>query len=309
MALRVSTTGSDVDLDDLGITITHPTTDRDLSLEFTSVELRDSEDLTTAIQGADLEVNDGTNFIHQDDYDPDELLLQELDVRVDSLYMSNNELSSVGDNYIEDGVFPLALNSTASITRNVYTVGGRWITWQLEPGDKIVIAGSSGADGTYTVESITDQQNFIVVEAINNSTGGTVEAFNPVGATRIGVDPTNLDWTSAEDLQTVLEELDISGTGITESEHRTLDQLVHQLDEDYYEEVVYTGIQPTNVTYWTNSGKTTKIREHQYTYGLGRKLTQQIIIQYNGSGVEVERLTLSYTYQGTRLDTVTCVRT
>jgi len=96
--------------------------------------------------------------------------------------------------------------------------------------------------------------------------------------------------------------------GITEEEHRTLDQLVHDLAEDYYEEYTYTGNKVTNITVWTDSGKTKKIREEQYTYS-GSRVTQVVTIQYDSDGNEFERLTESYTYaSGSRIDYVDAVR-
>ena len=207
MALRVSTTGSDVEITDLGIVVTHPTTDRDLSLEFSAIELKESADLTQAIQSGDLDVDDGTNFIHQDDYDPDELLIQELGIRPDELYVSHDELASKADILIHTGVFPLSLNSTASGTRNVYVPAARFVTWQLAAGDVVTITGNAAA-GTYTVESVTDQQNFVVAESVANSTGGTTNIYHPGGSTRVGVINTNLNFSNSDDLQGVLEDLD-----------------------------------------------------------------------------------------------------
>lgn len=207
MALRVSTTGSDVPLLDLGITITHPTSNRDLALEFTSVELRDSEDLTSAIQAGDLSADDGDYFISAEDYDPDELLLQQLNLRGDTKYMSFDELLSTGDTYITSGVFPLALNSTAAISKNVYAPAAKWITWELEDGDLVTISGNA-AVGEYTVATVVDQQNFTTIEDILDSTGGTISMYHPPGATRIGVDESNFGVLIGDDLQEVLEDID-----------------------------------------------------------------------------------------------------
>jgi len=89
--------------------------------------------------------------------------------------------------------------------------------------------------------------------------------------------------------------------------HRTLDTLAHELDEDYYEEYSYSGNEITNVTVWTNSGKTLKIRESDYTYSSGRVATETVK-QYNGVGTLVETLTHTYTYSGGKIQSVTCVR-
>lgn len=97
------------------------------------------------------------------------------------------------------------------------------------------------------------------------------------------------------------------GGGITEEQHRQLDQLVHNLAEDYYEEYTRTGNKVTNITVWTDSGKTQKIREEQYTYS-GNLVTEVVTIQYDGSGAEFERLTETYTYTANKVTSVTAVR-
>jgi len=54
MGLFVDTTGTNVTIDELGITLAHPTTDYDLSGQFTSEELKNATSLTTAIVGSTL---------------------------------------------------------------------------------------------------------------------------------------------------------------------------------------------------------------------------------------------------------------
>ena len=49
MGLYVSTTGTDVDIPELGISITHPTIDRDLTYQFNPEDIRNAENLTSAI--------------------------------------------------------------------------------------------------------------------------------------------------------------------------------------------------------------------------------------------------------------------
>jgi len=100
----------------------------------------------------------------------------------------------------------------------------------------------------------------------------------------------------------------VAGTGgLTPTTHRELDQLVHEIDENFYSEYTYSGKQVTNITVWTDSGKTTKIRETQLTYS-GKQVSQTVEIQYDGSGTEVERLTCNYTYSGKQLISVSCTR-
>ena len=103
----------------------------------------------------------------------------------------------------------------------------------VEPGEKITITGSTGADGTYTIDTVVDNNNITVVEPIVNSTGGSGSIRRLPGAKLVGVDPTSLTNVSANDVQTALEHLDssISAGGLTPATHDTLDQLVHAVAE------------------------------------------------------------------------------
>lgn len=299
MSLRVSTTGSNVSLKDLGLLIPHPTVDFDLTLYFTDIELRESLSLTTAIQGGSLLVDNGSINIPATDYDPDEVLLQNLGVDLDIHHISNDELRSDGTYPAKIGVFPLVLNSTASVTGNIYSPAGHFYSWKIEEGDLVEITGNV-ASGMYTVDSVTDQQNFIVNESIVNSTGGFVSIYHPVAATRIGVDPTNLTFSNANDLQRVLEDIDSNITqtsGISVGTHRDIDQLVHLIAEDSYEEYTYSGNQVTSIIVWTNISMTTKIREELYVY-IGNKVDTVTTKQYNILGVLVETQVETFTYTG-----------
>jgi hypothetical protein len=94
---------------------------------------------------------------------------------------------------------------------------------------------------------------------------------------------------------------------VSADNHRLLDTLTHELDESYYEEYTYSGGYVSNATVWTSAGKTLKIREYDYTYGSG-KMTGSVEKQYDGSGTLVETLTKTYAWTGSRLTSVTCVR-
>jgi len=96
--------------------------------------------------------------------------------------------------------------------------------------------------------------------------------------------------------------------GISESQHEDLDTLAHDIVEDSYEELTYSGSRVTNSTVWTDSGKTTKIRETQISYS-GNKITQTIDIQYDAAGVEAYRLTSVLTYSGNKIQDITTTRT
>lgn len=98
------------------------------------------------------------------------------------------------------------------------------------------------------------------------------------------------------------------GTGITEGTHEVLDTLTHNLSEDSYEEVVYTSGKVSSVINWTDSGKTTKIREVVLTRTSG-KVSQVDLIQYDVSGSEKVRRTGVITRTSGRVSNISWTKT
>jgi hypothetical protein len=92
------------------------------------------------------------------------------------------------------------------------------------------------------------------------------------------------------------------------SNHRNLDQLVHNIAETSYEEVTYSNGLVSNVTVYTDSGKATNIREEQYVYS-SFMISTITYIQYNSSSVEVERVVETYTWNGNNILSVSRVLT
>lgn len=89
-----------------------------------------------------------------------------------------------------------------------------------------------------------------------------------------------------------------SGSGLTESQHENLDTLVHALAETRFTEVVrFTG-QVTDVIEWTDSGKTTKVRETNLTRS-GGQVSQIVVKQYDGAGALITGQTLTGTVSRT----------
>jgi hypothetical protein len=107
---------------------------------------------------------------------------------------------------------------------------------------------------------------------------------------------------------TLSELLSGAGGGITEGQHRNLDQLVHEIAEDYYEEFTYSAGKITNITHWTDAGKTTKIREQIFTY-TGNKVNTIVTKQYDGAGVvkSGETMTETFAYSGNSITSITAV--
>lgn len=77
---------------------------------------------------------------------------------------------------------------------------------------------------------------------------------------------------------------------LTRPIHMVIDQLAHNIAETSYMEVTRTSGQVTNVTYWTNSGKTTKIRETAISRS-GGQVSTIVTTQYDSMGVVQEVLT------------------
>lgn len=183
---------------------------------------------------------------------------------------------------------------------------------RLEPGDTVVLAGTTGgADGTYTVATITGLTTFTVVETIATSTGGTLVARHPVGAARVGFNSAGLSNTTANNVQTAIADMDaaISAGGLTPVAHRAEDVLVHLIAENAYVEYIRTGNKVTQVITWTSVLKIAKIRQVDITY-TGNKATLIVTRQYapNGSTV-VETLTETLVYSGNDLTDTTAVLT
>lgn len=103
----------------------------------------------------------------------------------------------------------------------------------------------------------------------------------------------------------------VATSGLTPTTHRAIDQLVHDISEDSFEELTYgAGNRVDNITVWTDVGKTIKIREEQYTY-TGNNATTIVTIQYNAAGVVIvgETMTETLTYSGNTLASLTRVMT
>ena len=75
---------------------------------------------------------------------------------------------------------------------------------------------------------------------------------------------------------TLSQLLESAAGGIPETEHRSLDQLVHDVAESSYDEVVYTGNKVTEYITWETASKLKKIRHVTVTY-TGKKVTIELL--------------------------------
>jgi hypothetical protein len=101
---------------------------------------------------------------------------------------------------------------------------------------------------------------------------------------------------------------DLAAGGAFDPEiHRVLPQLAHEYDASGYEEYTYVSGRVTACVLWTSAAKVRKVREWAYTYTSGR-VTTEVAIQYDATGVLVERLTYAYVYASGNVDHVTITR-
>lgn len=80
--------------------------------------------------------------------------------------------------------------------------------------------------------------------------------------------------------------------GIDEGEHRDLDQLVHLISEDSFDEIVKDTCGKTSACItWTSAAKVLKIREQLITRDVDKKVSVITTKQYDGAGLVVETMT------------------
>ena len=104
---------------------------------------------------------------------------------------------------------------------------------------------------------------------------------------------------------------DLLGGGLTPATHRPLDQLVHEIAEDAFLEVTRTTGKVSAITYWTDAGKTLKIRDVAIARDGGGKVSQTVETQYDAAGAPIvgEVLTTTITRSSGKVVSMTMVRT
>jgi hypothetical protein len=179
------------------------------------------------------------------------------------------------------------------------------------PGDRVRLVGTSGADGYYTIGSIVDNDNFIVLENISSSTGGNASFIYPPGAKSVGFDPSGLSITTAKNVQDAIRDVANNASGISSSQHEILDTLIHNIAEDGYSVITYSGNNIINYTIWTDSSMVTKIRDYTINYTISpcnQKIDQVVTKQYNNLGLVVQTLTENFVYSGNKIINITSTK-
>lgn len=165
-----------------------------------------------------------------------------------------------------------------------------------------ILSGSQELDlysisDIYSVNQSATNGDLALLEAAN-----TVDFLDGPGGSIVPATEIPVFSVSQDQIDT------ISASGITENQHRQLDQLVHNIAENSYTQLVYSGNKITDEIIWTTSGMTLKIRESNFTY-TGNKVNQEICKQYNGAGSLVETSTKTYSYSGNSVVNITEVIT
>jgi hypothetical protein len=152
----------------------------------------------------------------------------------------------ISDAYGPNSIYLTTACVSTSYFTNIITVGygpdGEGILYgsdhPAQSGDIVILYGTSGADGYYTINTVLTDTSFSVNENINTSTDGYVEYHYPSGASRVGF---GLDLYQAvhithNNVQGALQDLDIA---ITHSNYIT-----KQIEIDF-------GTSPTNYKTFT----------------------------------------------------------
>lgn len=160
---------------------------------------------------------------------------------------------------------------------------------QLEKQESAALGGDAADEAPYAVPLNPTEDMIEVAGVTFVETGDS----RPIRTRAIWPDGNDLRFRDPNNPGTgkTLTELAASaGGGITEPQHDALDDLVHWLAETNYQEIIRSGGKVTSVINWTDSGKTTKVREMVITRS-GGKVSQMDFIQYDGAGVEKQRMT------------------
>lgn len=127
--------------------------------------------------------------------------IAEADVQ-DGGFVSEAELASDGSSAFRTEAIVDIVSGIISFAANTLL---REYDDPVSPGDILVITGNAAA-GTYTVDTVS-LDSLTVVEAIVDAAGGSADFRYPPGAAGVGVDPTNVPYSSETTLQAVLEDV------------------------------------------------------------------------------------------------------
>jgi hypothetical protein len=104
---------------------------------------------------------------------------------------------------------PYSISAVDGSTKKVTVSSGSFTDDRVCLCDELVISGGTANDGTYTVDSVIDDNNVVVAEAINTAgAGGNCEIFFPPGAEKTGAEDPGAAYTHSGTYQTVQDHID-----------------------------------------------------------------------------------------------------
>jgi len=107
------------------------------------------------------------------------------------------------------GTWPVTTDSVNTSTNTITSSGIDFTQLGIEPEDVVELAGGPNA-GDYTVAQVTSATEIQVNEDLSSSSGGDdLTVYHQPGATRVGVDESDLSKISGSTVQKALESVDV----------------------------------------------------------------------------------------------------
>jgi hypothetical protein len=185
----------------------------------------------------------------------------------------------------------------------------------VEAGDFVKITGTGGViDGVYTVAEVLGVDSFRVNESILDWSGsGGIAFIYPSGASRVGYDSRGSYIISSNNVGGAIGQIDLILSNGSSGEYLgggsppvwVDDDLVRKLSHldrgpwaiSSYKEIV-GGIFPESVIWYTDSSKSFKIVEKEYSYNSNKSVSSIVWKVYNYNNVVIRTMTEAMTYSG-----------
>lgn len=160
---------------------------------------------------------------------------------------------------------------------------------QLQKQERAATGGDDADSGEFLWDVLDSTEDAPDVRGLFLQPDSPAARDKTTGIYRNGDDLVFADKTNGATEYTLSDVL-TGGSGLTEAGHEALDSLTHMLAETSFTEVTRVSGKTTNVTTWTDNGKTVKVREVAITRVSGR-VSQYVLTQYDGAGALKNTLT------------------
>jgi hypothetical protein len=200
-----------------------------------------------------------------------------------AVYVRKNGTTTVGE---------YAVSTYARFTNGIDCAEfqGSWII-EVTAGDYLEFLIDRRGDKTAAMSMRTGESScdFVYLEGTIGPKGddGAPGAGSTVLVQDEGTNLPNTPHSTLDFRGDIIEATD-QGSGVARAtvDHRPADQLVHGVAEDSHTQVTRVGGRVTNITVWTDSGETVKIRETQITRTSGQ-ISQIVTTHYDAAGAAI----------------------